>query len=504
MAMRPRRRGLASVSAEIRDGVVPASESLALTPVSPSSGGARPGYYRTTALIIACAFFMEQMDATVLTTALPTMARDFATPVADLSSALTSYLLALAIFIPASGRLADRFGAKTVFRLAIALFLVGSVLCAQAQSLAWIIGARFVQGVGGAMMLPVGRLVLLRSVAKEDLVQAMSWLIIPSLIGPIFGPPVGGFIVTYLNWRWIFYLNLPVGVLGVFLVTRYIGQVKADRPAAMDLRGFGLSGVSLGCLLFGFEVSSRPGELPHSLALITLGLVAGALYVLHARRRAEPILDLTLMRVPTFRLSVIAGSLTRITQGAQPFLLPLMLQLGFGLSAASSGMITIAGAIGSIGMKWLAPWALRRFGFRRSLVINGLVASGGYALCALFRPSWSMGEVFAVLAACGFFMSFQFTAYNTIAYDEIPPARMSAATSFYATFQQLMLSLGICVGAGALRVGMFLDHRKAPVLSDFSLAFLVVTAISALATAWNLRFSKQAGDELTGRSTARA
>jgi MFS family permease len=197
---------------------------------------------------------------------------------------------------------------------------------------------------------------------------------------------------------------------------------------------------------------------------------------------------------------VIAGSLTRITQGAQPFLLPLMLQLEFGMSAASSGLITIAGAIGSIGMKWLAPWALRRFGFRSSLIVNGLVASGGYAVCALFRPSWPTGAIFAVLAACGFFMSFQFTAYNTIAYDQIPAARMSAATSFYATFQQLMLSLGICVGAGALRVGMLLARRTAPALGDFSLAFLVVTAISALATAWNMRFAKDAGDELTGRA----
>jgi EmrB/QacA subfamily drug resistance transporter len=499
--MRPRRRGLASISAEIRDGVVPAADGLARTPLTPAEASAPAARgYRTTALIIACAFFMEQMDATVLTTALPTMARDFATPVANLSSALTAYLLALAIFIPASGRLADRFGAKSVFRLAIGLFLAGSVLCAQAQSLAWIVGARFIQGVGGAMMIPVGRLVLLRTVAKEDLVQAMSWLLIPSLIGPIFGPPVGGFIVTYLNWRWIFYLNLPVGALGILLVTRFIGQVRADRPVAMDLRGFALSGVSLGCLLFGFEMSSRPGELVRSLMLIAVGFAAGALYVAHARRRADPILDLTLMRIPTFRLSVIAGSLTRITQGAQPFLLPLMLQLEFGMSAAASGLITIAGAIGSIGMKWLAPWALRRFGFRSSLIVNGLIASGGYAICALFRPSWPTTAVFAVLGACGFFMSFQFTAYNTIAYDEIPAARMSAATSFYATFQQLMLSLGICVGAGALRVGMLLAHRQAPRLSDFSLAFVVVTAISALATPWNMRFEKHAGDELTGRA----
>jgi EmrB/QacA subfamily drug resistance transporter len=499
--LRPRRRGLASINSEIRDGIVPAADGLANAPSAPAStDGAVQRGYRTVALIIACALFMEQMDATILATALPTMARDFGVPATSLSSALTSYLLALAIFIPASGRLADRFGSKTVFRLAILLFLAGSVLCGQAPNLPFLIAARFLQGIGGAMMIPIGRLVLLRSVAKEDMVQAMSWLIMPALVGPVIGPPLGGFIVTYLNWRWIFYLNLPVGVLGIFLVTKFIGQVRGDHPPRADLVGFVLSGLSLGCLLFGFEMTSRSGELTRALELIAIGLIAGALYIFHARRRKEPILDLSLMKFATFRLSVIGGSLTRITQGAQPFLLPLMLQLGFGMSAAASGSITIAGAIGSLGMKWLAPRALRRFGFRTSLVVNGLIASAGYAVCGFFRPSWPIAAVFAVLAACGFFMSFQFTAYNTIAYDEIEPERMSSATSFYATFQQLMLSMGICVGAGALHIGMLFTHRATPGLGDFNLAFLVVTVISATATIWNMRFSPQAGDQLSGRS----
>ena len=482
---------------------MPAAEGLARVPTVPGAPRtAAQRNYRTVALIIACALFMEQMDATVLATALPTMARDFHVPATSLSSALTSYLLALAIFIPASGRLADRFGSKTVFRLAILLFLAGSILCGQARNLPFLIGARFIQGVGGAMMIPIGRLVLLRSVAKEDMVQAMSWLIIPALIGPIIGPPLGGFIVTYLNWRWIFYLNIPIGILGVALVTKFIGQVRGDHPPPPDFAGFLISGASLGCLLFGFEMTSRSGELPRALGLIATGFVAGALYIRHARRRAAPILDLTLMRIATFRLSVIGGSLTRITQGAQPFLLPLMFQLGFGMTAAESGTITIAGAIGSLGMKWLAPAALKRFGFRSALVVNGLIASGGYAVCAAFRPSWPVAAIFAVLAACGFFMSFQFTAYNTIAYDEIPPERMSSATSFYATFQQLMLSLGICVGALALHLGMLATHARTPRLGDFTLAFLVVTAISAAATIWNARFSETAGEELSGRTTA--
>jgi EmrB/QacA subfamily drug resistance transporter len=498
--LRPRRRGLAAINSEIRDGIVPAAEGLSLVPTIPADPRteAQRGY-RTVALIIACAMFMEQMDATVLATALPTMARDFHVPATSLSSALTSYLLALAIFIPASGRMADRFGAKTVFRLAILLFLAGSVLCGQATNLPFLIAARFLQGIGGAMMIPIGRLVLLRSVAKEDMVQAMSWLIIPALIGPILGPPLGGFIVTYLNWRWIFYLNIPIGVLGVALVTKFIGQVRGERPPRADLSGFVLSGISLGSLLFGFEMTSRTGELQPALMLIGIGLAAGALYIRHARGRESPILDLTLMRVPTFRLSVIGGSLTRITQGAQPFLLPLMLQLGFGMSAAASGLITIAGAIGSLAMKWIAPRVLREFGFRNSLIVGGLVGSAGYAVCGFFRPSWPIPAIFAVLAASGFFMSFQFTAYNTIAYDEIPPQRMSAATSFYATFQQLMLSLGICVGALALHLGTLATGRTVPLLRDFTLAFLVVTAVSTSATIWNARFSPTAGDELSGR-----
>ncbi len=502
--LRFRRRSLASINSEIRDGIVPAADRLSLAPAHPASahGSEVPRNYRTVALIIACALFMEQMDATILATALPTMAREFKVPATHLSSALTSYLLALAIFIPASGRLADRFGSKTVFRAAIVLFLAGSILCGQATNLTLLIAARFLQGVGGAMMIPIGRLVLLRSVAKEDMVQAMSWLIIPALIGPIIGPPVGGFIVTYLNWRWIFYLNLPIGLLGIALVTRFIGQVRGERPVRPDLVGFALSGLSLGSLLFGFEMTSRSGELAMALALMATGLVAGALYVRHARRRADPILDLSLMRIPTFRISVLGGSLTRITQGAQPFLLPLMLQLGFGMTAAESGTITIAGAIGSLSMKWLAPGLLRRFGFRTSLVVNGLIASAGYAICGLFRPTWPVATIFAVLACCGFFMSFQFTAYNTIAYDEIPPERMSSATSFYATFQQLMLSLGICVGALALNLGMLASGRSKPGLGDFTLAFLVVTAISALATIWNLRLSDDAGAALSGRTAA--
>ena len=462
---------------------------------------ARAPGYRTIALIIACALFMEQLDATVLATALPTMARDFGVPVTDLSSALTSYLLALAIFIPISGWLADRYGARTMFRLAIVVFMGGSLLSARAPLLPVVITARFIQGMGGAMMIPIGRLVLLQSVSKEDRIQAMSWLVMPSMLGPIVGPPLGGFVVTYLNWRWIFYLNLPIGLLGLALATKFVRPLRGERPAPVDMAGFVLSGISLSCLLFGFEMASRSGEGRQALGLVAVGLVVGALYIRHANRADHPILDLRLLKTPTFRLSLIGGSLTRITQGAHPFLLPLMLQVGFGVSAAVSGSITLAGASGAVLMKVLAPKILKQFGFRNSMIANGLIASATYALCGFLRPSWPVPAIFCLLMAAGFFMSFQFTAYNVIAYDEISPQQMSPATSFYATFQQLLLSLGVCTGAAALHLGMLVNHHTSPQIGEFTAAFLMVSAVSALATIWNMRFSPTAGDGLIGRST---
>jgi len=502
-ATQPRRRGMASVNAEVRDGIVPAAGALAVPrdPGGPDTSGPN---YRLVALIVASALFMEFVDATVLATALPTMARDFAVRPQDMSIALTSYLLALAVFIPASGVLADRFGSRTVFSTAIMLFMAGSLACGQAPTLELIVLARFVQGMGGAMMIPVGRLVLLRSVAKQDMVNAMSWLLVPALIGPIVGPPLGGFIVTYLDWRWIFYINLPIGVVGLWLVRRYIANLREAHTTAFDLVGFVLSGVSLGCLLFGFEMASRAGKGPLAAGLVGVGALAGVFYLRHARGRDGAILDLTLLEDRTFRLSLIAGSVTRITQGAQPFLLPLMMQVGFGFSAARSGTITVATAIGSLAMKAAGPRVLRRFGFRRTLVWNGIIATAGYAACGLFSPAWPVWQMFAILVVAGFFMSLQFTAYNTIAYDGIAQRQMSSATAFYSTFQQLMLSLGICVAAVALHLAMLVHGSHRPALADFSAAFWVVTAISLGATIWNLRFAPDAGAEISGHATARA
>ncbi len=458
--------------------------------------------FRTIALIVASAMFMEQLDATVLATALPTMARDFGVSAPAMSIALTSYLLSLAIFIPASGKIADRFGSRTVFRTAIAVFVMGSILCALAPNLTLLVVARLIQGLGGAMMLPVGRLVLMRSVERKDMVAAMSWLLVPALVGPILGPPIGGMFVTYLDWRWIFYINVPIGVVGFVLVSLFIKEVKGPTRSPFDLIGFILSGISLGSLLFGFEMTSRTGEAWLAAVLIVTGVVFGVAYLRYARTRTAPIMDFSLMRVRTFRTSVIAGSLTRITQGAQPFLIPLMLQLGFGYSAAAAGRISIATALGSLTMKAFQGPILRRVGFRSGLIVFGLIGTLGYGSCALLRPDWPVPVIFGIMYLSGFFMSFQFTSYNTIAYDEIPHERMSAATSFYTTFQQLMLSLGICVGALALHASIHLNGRQHAQLSDFSVAFVVVAVISLAATYWNMTFSKTAGAEISGHRQA--
>jgi EmrB/QacA subfamily drug resistance transporter len=454
---------------------------------------------RTVSLIVASAMFMEQLDGTVLATALPSMARSFHADPLHMNVALTCYLLTLAMFIPASGRVADRFGSRTVFRAAIGLFTLGSIGCAQAPTLSFLVAARMLQGVGGAMMSPVGRLVMLRAVSKSELINAMAWLMIPATIGPILGPPVGGFIVTYLSWHWIFYINVPIGIAGIILVTRYIEEMREPTRTRFDLRGLVLSGTALASIMFGIEMASRGvGSVNVTLGLIGAGALSAGLYVWHARRCPQPMLDFRMMHIVTFRMSVICGSLSRIAVGAMPFLLPMMLQLGFGLSAAQSGLITFVTSIGSLAMRLCAPWILRRLGFRNVLVWIGLVATLLLAASAAFRPSWPVAFIYMVLVLNGFFQSLQFMAYNTIAYADVPRPQMSTATSFYTTFQQMSLTLGIAISAAVLAASEQLLGHGELALSDFSVAFLVVAAISLLAPLFSSRLDKSAGAELSG------
>ncbi|NII06971.1 MFS transporter [Luteibacter anthropi] len=457
-----------------------------------------PGF-RTVALIIASAMFMEQLDGTILATALPAMARSFDVSPLHMSVALTSYMLSLAVFIPASGVIADRYGSRNVFRAAIALFTIGSILCGISGNLPLLVVSRLLQGIGGAMMVPVGRLVLLRSVPKSELVSAMSWLLVPALIGPVVGPPLGGFIVTWISWRWIFYINVPIGLAGIWLATKYIPDIRLATRTPFDRLGFVLSGTSLSCLVFGLEMASRGvNGILWSWGLMGLGIVVGALYVLHSRRSEHPILDLSLMRFTTFRLSVYAGSLTRITAGAVPFLLPLMMQLGFGMSAAHSGVVTFVSALGAMLMKATASPVLRMWGFRATLVWNSVLSVICIGLCAAFRPDWPLWAIYTILLLGGFFQSLQFSAYNTVAYADVPSERFSSATSFYTTFQQLMLSVGICVAAAALHVSVVWHGRDHAELGDFSVAFIVVTVLSLIAAPICAMLPRNAGAEMSG------
>ena len=450
-------------------------------------------------LIVACALFMENLDSTVLATSLPAIAASFGESPVRLSFAITSYLFSLAVFIPISGWVADRYGARNVFRGAIVVFLGGSILCGLSNSLWQMVAARILQGLGGAMMVPVGRLVLLRSVAKADLVGAMAWLTVPALIGPVIGPLVGGFITTYFHWRWIFWINVPIAILGLILVTLFIPAVREPRPPPFDTAGFALTATGLVGLMFGFETVGRdivPGWA--SALLLCLGLVCMLLFVRHAGRVAHPVLDLRLLQVRTFRASVTGGFLFRMGIGALPFLLPLLLQAGFGLSAFESGQLTFAAALGALSMKLVAKPILRRHGFRRVLLINAALSAVSLGAIALFRPDTPHAVILAVLLIGGFFRSLQFTSINTLGYADIEPQRMSRATSFASMAQQLSLSAGVATGAILLHLTMAARGGGALLASDFEPAFLAVGACAALSALVYLHLPGNAGAEVSG------
>ena len=455
--------------------------------------------YALTALIVACALFMENLDGTVIATSLPAIARDLNENPLALKLAMTSYLLALAVLIPASGWMADKFGTRIVFRAAIVVFTTGSILCGLSSSLAGFVAARVVQGAGGAMMVPVGRLLLLRTVERHNLVRAMAYLTIPALLGPMLGPPVGGFITTYFHWRYIFWINVPIGILGVTLVTLFIENVKAAEVTPLDWRGFLLSGAGLASLVFGLTVAGR-GLVAQWVvaALVFVGTALVALYVRHARRTTAPILDLTLLEVRTFLVSVTGGSLFRIGVGAVPLLLPWMLQIGFGMSPLQSGLTTFVAAVGAMAMKATASPILDRFGFKRVLVANALVGATFIGMNAAYSPATPIALILGLLLVGGYFRSLQFTGINAIAYADISQERMSKAVSFASVAQQLSLSVGVAVGAGVVQAMQ--AHRGGPlVLADFHAAFLVVAVFSAASVLVFLRLPANAGASLASR-----
>jgi EmrB/QacA subfamily drug resistance transporter len=458
---------------------------------------------RLVPMIVAVALFMDNMDSTVIATSLPAIAADLGTSPLTLKLAVTSYLLSLAVFIPMSGWTADRYGARTVFRAAILVFVLGSIGCALSQSIVEFVVARIVQGMGGAMMTPVGRLVLVRSVDRRELVNAMAWVSIPAMIGPLMGPPLGGFITTYASWHWIFLINVPIGLIGIVLVTRYIENIKAEVPERFDFAGMALSGTAVAGLTFGLSVAGfEIVPWPVVVAILGVGAAALALYLAYARRAPAPILDFGLMRYPTFRASLLGGFLFRIGVGAMPFLLPLLLQVGFQLSPFQSGMITFTSTIGALFMKAAAPWVLKRFGFRNVLVWNALLGGLSIALCAIFRDATPFWIMVGVLMIGGFFRSLQFTSVNALAYAEVPVAQMSRATALAAVGQQVSLACGVAVGALTVEMAVRWNAQAAIMAQDFPPAFLLVGLIAATSAAVFWRLPRNAGAELANRVPA--
>jgi EmrB/QacA subfamily drug resistance transporter len=451
-------------------------------------------------LIVATALFMENMDSTVIATSLPAIAADIGSSPLTLKLAITSYLLSLAVFIPASGWTADRFGARMVFAIAIAVFMVGSIGCALSSSVTHFVIARILQGMGGAMMTPVGRLVLLRTIDKSALVNAMAWVTVPALIGPVIGPPLGGFITTYFSWHWIFLINLPIGLLGIVMALKYIDPIKSENPERFDLYGMVLAGIGLAGIAFGLSVAGL-NLLPWTVvaALVAIGTIAMTLYVLHARRTGSPVLDFGMLRLATLRASIIGGFMFRLGIGALPFLLPLLMQVGFGLSPFRSGLVTFASAVGAMGMKTLAARLIRTFGFRNLMTVNAVGSSFFLAACAFFTVSTPLPLIMIILVVGGFFRSLQFTAINTVAYAEVEPGQMSRATTLVSVNQQLAISAGVAIGAFSVESTMAWRHLPDLNADVFAPAFVVVSVISA-ASAWFFwQMPDDAGHEISGR-----
>ncbi|MDO9709170.1 MDR family MFS transporter [Paracraurococcus lichenis] len=465
-------------------------------PLTPSERKADP---RLIAAIVASALFMQNLDSSAVTTALPAMARDLAVEPARLGAAITSYLVALTVFIPVSGWVADRFGAKRVFMAAIVVFTAASVLCGRATGVPELIAARVLQGLGGAMMVPVARLLLLRQIRKEEMLSAMAWLTMPAMIGPISGPPLGGFLTDAFGWRSVFLINVPIGALGLLLVAWKIPRVPPGNPGPPDRVGLALIGTALALFMFGVETIGRgvvPQDMPQ--AGLVLGLMFGWAAMRHCRRAARPALDLSLLRIPTFNQSTLAGSLFRIGAGTSPFLVPMLLQVGFGKTASEAGMVSFATALGALAMKPLARPILKRFGFRTALIGASLIAAVGVALPAAFTPAWPLPVIFAVLALGGLFRSLQFTALNTLAFADVPSARLSAATSFAGTAQQLTQALGVVLATTTLEASALVAGRHALAVHDFTLAFLVAGVVVAASAPFFARLAPEAGEAVSG------
>ena len=455
-------------------------------------------------LVLAVALFMEQMDSTVIATALPAIAADIGTNPVSLKLALTAYLVALAVFIPISGWMADRFGSRRIFAIAIGVFLVGSIACAVSGSLLEFVLSRFLQGMGGAMMTPVGRLVLLRTTRKSDLVNAMAWLTIPALVGPLAGPPVGGFLTTFLSWHWIFLINIPIGIAGIVFALTVLPQDDGRKSERVDWIGFLLSGAAASGVVFGLSVISLPVLPPAwGIAATGFGVVCFIAYLRHARRHPRPLLDPKLFANRTFALSLTGANLFRIGAGAVPFLLPLMLQLGFGMSPFQSGMITFVSAAGAIMMKFIVQRVLRFGGFRRTL----LIAAGGSALSiavnGFFTPSTPVALIMTVLFIGGLVRSMFFTSANALTFADIGEEAAAQASAITSAMQQVSIAVGVALAGGILEIVSSYNGGDLT-LGTFHIAFFIISAITALALMPFLALPANAGEIVSGHGLNRA
>lgn len=448
-------------------------------------------------LIVASAVIMQQIDSTALTTALPSMADALQVSTLSLHSAITVYLLALGIFLPISGWLADRFGARQLFGAAIAIFTLASLLCAATSNLPTLVIARLIQGFGGALMLPTARLIIVKSVPRSELVSAMLLMSLPAVIGPTVGPLIGGFIVSVSSWRWIFWINLPFGIVAILLTLMFIEPIPTGERKPFDMLGFILSGCGIGALIFGFDLFSD-GRGAWTLLLTVAGVLVLLAYIFHARRRQNPILDLTLFRYPTFRSSLLGGTLFRTGFGAIPFMLPLLMQEIFGYTALQSGAITFVSAIGAFGMRTIAKRILQRFGFRTVLCWNTVIASISIALCACFTPTTAPIVMVAMILLGGVFRALQFSSINTLAFADVASSEMSQATTLSQMAQRLAQSMGVAGAAALLRIGS--GGSDALTGSAFSVTFVVVGLLSAVSLLSFVRLPADAGDGLAGRS----
>lgn len=456
--------------------------------------------------LVAATFFMEYLDTTVIATALPQMAHSFGVGPNALSIGMTAYMLALAVFIPVSGWVADRYGSRTVFGGAIVVFTVASILCGLSNGVLEFTAARLLQGVGGAMMVPVGRMIVVRSTDKANLMRAIATVTWPGIVAPVVGPPIGGFITTYASWRWIFLLNVPLGIAALTCTWLLVRNIRVAERRPLDWIGFVLSGAALTCLLCGTEAAGQSdASLARAAVLIAASVVLGVITWLHSIRCPHPLLDLTTLKVPTFSVTVITGSVTRVAINAVPYLLPLLFQIGFGLSPFQSGMLLLASALGNLGMKAVTTRILDRFGFRRVALLDVAVAGVFTLACGWLTASTPLAVTLLIVFVYGLARSMQFSTLATLAYADIPARQTSAASTLWSAAQQMAIGMGIAFGALALRVAAILRGDASGthyVIGDFRWAFIAAGLLALLSLPGYARMASDAGDRL--RQGARA